>query len=887
MTWLALLLLSLAPGRAEAATGIYESYVQVSGVTYVLSAGVGANFQGQDLGSYGVGQTLTLNGGELKVFKSGGGDVSAADLFYTVYQQGARPGSPVYTRLSLPYVRDLFVPTPPVGSINQSWNRYTFSPNLLSSLAAGTYVLEVYGQATTNEGDRFINNNGNPTNYTATFTVAPRPTATLANAGPVCVGTGTNLTGNLTGTGPWSLTYTTNGSNPATTTVPAGQTSFSIPTGNLTASTAYAITALSDLYGAATTLPNPINVTINSAPTIAISGGGSGNCAGSPTPITFTFTGTGPWTFSYFDGTTTTANVVVNTSPYTITPTITSTTTYTVSSLSDANCTATALPAGYAVLVSNVSQWTGATSTDWFDPTNWIPQCVPNQYIDAEIPVVASNRYPVYTSVSAPPSAVAAVRNLSFGDAPAKLIYTSGTLELWGDITLGLNRDAVRLADANYSFFGTFFNAVSATSGSKLRILGNVPHAIQSLNDVWDMEVDTNPTNVATTNSTTLRNSLVVWQSLTMSSGVLNAGAGNSVILGNPTALRTSPFSFTLNTGTARLSEVEGGYVLGDVVGQRLLSAGASDDCLGLGLTLTPAAGSPNPGSTRVDRTTGTAPTNVNGGPGILRYFQLQPATGTGLDVRMEFAYFNHELNGLAPAELRLFRSTGSPGGPWVNQDPITAAPNVVTKASLTNLGGLWTLGKAPIALPVSLSAFEAQRQGADALLSWRTASETNNAGFEVQLSLDGQAFRVLTFVAAPSANSVTGRVYSYRDTAPGKAGARYYRLRQVDLDGRASFSPTRVVRFDGDGFAFSCEAAPNPFGAEGLRLFVTLPQAEAATQLTVLDALGRRVLSQPLRLPAGSSQAEVSGAAALAAGVYVMEVSLNGQLLHRRVVKR
>ncbi|RZK90018.1 MAG: hypothetical protein EOO62_35690 [Hymenobacter sp.] len=94
--------------------------------------------------------------------------------------------------------------------------------------------------------------------------------------------------------------------------------------------------------------------------------------------------------------------------------------------------------------------------------------------------------------------------------------------------------------------------------------------------------------------------------------------------------------------------------------------------------------------------------------------------------------------------------------------------------------------------MPVTLTAFPAQGQGIDAVLSWATANETDNAGYEIQASAEGQAFEVVGFVAPATASSQTAHSYPFRDRDAGKTGLRYYRLRQVDLDG-STFSPVRT----------------------------------------------------------------------------------------------
>jgi hypothetical protein len=184
-----------------------------------------------------------------------------------------------------------------------------------------------------------------------------------------------------------------------------------------------------------------------------------------------------------------------------------------------------------------------------------------------------------------------------------------------------------------------------------------------------------------------------------------------------------------------------------------------------------------------------------------------------------------------------------------------------------------------PTPLPVQLARFEATRQGEAALVSWATASELKNKGFEVQSSPDGQQFHALTFVAGAGSSAST-RSYQYLDQEAGKSGLRYYRLRQLDLDGTATFSPVRAVQFG--RLAATLTVAPNPFKNE-LILHLLLPEAVAPARLWLTDALGRTVLEQATSaLPAGRSQLMLPSAASLLPGVYVLHLGSQ----HLKVVK-
>ncbi|MCI1186996.1 T9SS type A sorting domain-containing protein [Hymenobacter sp. DH14] len=198
---------------------------------------------------------------------------------------------------------------------------------------------------------------------------------------------------------------------------------------------------------------------------------------------------------------------------------------------------------------------------------------------------------------------------------------------------------------------------------------------------------------------------------------------------------------------------------------------------------------------------------------------------------------------------------------------------------------GLLTTSDAAAPLPVTLSSFAAVRRGADVELDWVTASERNSAGYEVQVSADGQAFRKLAFVASGLANSNSPQFYQYFDTEAGKTGVRYYRLRQLDLDGSASFSPVQAVSFGTNAAAPKLSAFPSPFTA-GLTVDVAGPALGGTAPLTISDALGRVVYSESVTLAAGTTRLELTRLAALPAGVYLLRVALPGQVQQLKIVK-
>ncbi|MBL7782455.1 MAG: choice-of-anchor B family protein [Saprospiraceae bacterium] len=123
------------------------------------------------------------------------------------------------------------------------------------------------------------------------------------------------------------------------------------------------------------------------------------------------------------------------------------------------------------------------------------------------------------------------------------------------------------------------------------------------------------------------------------------------------------------------------------------------------------------------------------------------------------------------------------------------------TNVNLAN-GTLITLNVAlqSLVLPVELIDFQAIALEKDALLNWSTASERNNAGFEIQHSADGIAWQTEGFVAARN-DGIYPANYSFEVKYLAN-GVHFFRLRQVDEDGNSNFSNMESVRIGQTGIS-------------------------------------------------------------------------------------
>jgi hypothetical protein len=145
--------------------------------------------------------------------------------------------------------------------------------------------------------------------------------------------------------------------------------------------------------------------------------------------------------------------------------------------------------------------------------------------------------------------------------------------------------------------------------------------------------------------------------------------------------------------------------------------------------------------------------------------------------------------------------------------------------------------------LPVSLLYFHAAPLNAtQALLSWATASETDNAYFEIERSADALHWTQIAQIQGAGTSSEQ-HVYSTIDISP-LTGANYYRLRQVDIDGGYTYSDIQEVTFgEGDGTA-ALVVHPNPMGHSG-QLYLDLHGSnDLIRHVTLSSAVGQVVYS-------------------------------------------
>jgi hypothetical protein len=193
-------------------------------------------------------------------------------------------------------------------------------------------------------------------------------------------------------------------------------------------------------------------------------------------------------------------------------------------------------------------------------------------------------------------------------------------------------------------------------------------------------------------------------------------------------------------------------------------------------------------------------------------------------------------------------------------------------------IGTAWALGN----LPVSWKSFTAAK-GTDAnILRWSTASETNNSHFEIQRSVDGKNFEAIAKVKG-AGNSTKALSYSFNDVKVPSAKTTYYRLKQIDFDGKAEFSKT-VSIVNADQKTSLGASLPNPFNTE-LNVNIHAVAASVAT-VEVMDMIGKTHYTSTEQLVEGSNKVSIE-TNDMPNGIYFIRVTANGETFTQKVIKK
>ena len=188
--------------------------------------------------------------------------------------------------------------------------------------------------------------------------------------------------------------------------------------------------------------------------------------------------------------------------------------------------------------------------------------------------------------------------------------------------------------------------------------------------------------------------------------------------------------------------------------------------------------------------------------------------------------------------------------------------------------------------LPIELAQFQANKQENSIKIVWKTASEHNNAFFEIQRAWDAEHFETIGRQEGAS-NEQQENSYAFQDESALRHTQKtvaYYRLAQTDEDGTTTYSRILAIRLTDEGSVKPWQVTH--FTPSSLTIQAT--NEEENVQIRLLDINGKILATQTTLLSEGDNQLHFDAFLENTNGLYLIEVT-NGRerLVEKKMVVR
>lgn len=198
--------------------------------------------------------------------------------------------------------------------------------------------------------------------------------------------------------------------------------------------------------------------------------------------------------------------------------------------------------------------------------------------------------------------------------------------------------------------------------------------------------------------------------------------------------------------------------------------------------------------------------------------------------------------------------------------NPSASGSNELSTIALT--GDAFIAGYSISSLPIELLSFKGQHTESGNLLTWTTANEIQNKGFDIERSKDGLRFDKIGFV---DGNGTVSQIQNYRfeDSSPSESSEKivYYRLKQLDFDGNFDYSNIISIHTKRKNLA---SIFPNR--GRGIFTLTGVENIEDET-FTIVNSVGQML---PLVVQ-GNGQFDISS---FSSGIYYLRISSSGQVM-------
>lgn len=183
---------------------------------------------------------------------------------------------------------------------------------------------------------------------------------------------------------------------------------------------------------------------------------------------------------------------------------------------------------------------------------------------------------------------------------------------------------------------------------------------------------------------------------------------------------------------------------------------------------------------------------------------------------------------------------------------------------------------------PVELAAFEADVKDNNVSLNWKTESEIDFSGFEVQRSTDGSDFARITWLSGEG-DEAQGASYSFLDNDVNTNVRYYYRLKMWDLDGTYEYSDVVTARIAGKRPVV--DVYPNPVYDVVTVAFENFSQMPAPTIITIYDNMGRSLQHIQYETKIGTNEVAID-VDNLISGVYTITLQQGEYFATQKMIR-
>ncbi len=171
--------------------------------------------------------------------------------------------------------------------------------------------------------------------------------------------------------------------------------------------------------------------------------------------------------------------------------------------------------------------------------------------------------------------------------------------------------------------------------------------------------------------------------------------------------------------------------------------------------------------------------------------------------------------------------------------------------------------------LPVKFLNINAVLKGGGVAVSWSTASESNNKYFDIEKSTDGSNWTTINSLNAGNGNSNVTKTYGSYDPKP-VDGYNYYRIKQVDVDGKFQYSDVARVKVSIEKTGVTVLA--NPFVNDITVDF--LSKSKQFLNVRLSDVSGKTIATEKWQINSGSTRLRFNNVSNLQRGMYIFTVT-------------